>query len=1229
MKKIIIFFLSSLLILTGIALAPHLLKLERVQDILAEQLEVQFGNRINIGKIEWDWLPIPHLSLQNAKIDNDQAVCNLPEIIIHPRWTSLFSKEITIKKILLNHPRIHLKRAAIKSDTSNWFPWPTKIIVNNGIVSIDDDLKMVGISIPAPLQFAVNHGEIAISENWLYFDIDGSTTLAKHMGILGKLDISRNAYLARIKCQGLQLHKLTNLAHGRLVPIEKEVNFTAHVAGSGLDTITARLQGEFPSFLVKSEDKQLLLSGGLTDLTLAKNGDAFSVHINEFELKEPGLTLYGTIERHIPNTADNPLWHIDLQAKDLNLSQIRDSILTLWAENETADEVLNIVLGGRARTASFIFDGPVADFHSLHAMTIAADIISAPIFVPEAELNLTEASGTILIKNGILSGENLNATLDASRGSNCSLLLGLTGHVKPFRLELDIDADLAALPAVLHRVIHHAGLKKELDRFSNVRGRGVGHLSIGDTLEDPVVKITADTINATLNYNRITWPVTLQEGSFSLAPGRASWQKVKGVIGPHSIDAAGGVVAWGKGITTKMTIELPAATIDSAALFSELVANDFLPDSLAKNITAVKGMVDLQNVSLFGPARFPRKWVYHLNAKTKELQWDGPMLPSSATLKNTSAFISSNELTLTDSTAFFVGQPFKISAQFTHTLLEDWQGRMTVDGTLNRKIGPWLRQKNWIPVTYFPRLPCTLKQFNITWDERPVEIAGTIIAGNGGQQTAMATVMLTTYGQTLLPKEITFQNRSRRGHLTLAMPTTPPRGLRLNWDGELGADTLQVLFENNILTGGVLRGNFRLDTASDPKVSFLDGMFETENLSWPFQHGKTAGNAVLDLRVQGKDNLLAVNKLDLDLDANHLSLVGKATRSAKGLDVNLQLAAPQASRKNIMAFLADLKNKANRLVTHRSVISTEDRTFSGWDMTGSIAFNIDQFFFTPEATADKIPQEFVHALQPFAGRLVLAAGDNWYAQITRSQLCGIDLTGTLYSDAAFGENNFELSSPHALLFQELLPCLGVEQDLVEGSFRLNGSLRGQSGFWSSGSIDIASSSGRILRMKLLARIFSLINITDLFTAPDSSTNGQKGFPYTDLDLKTVIRDNRLIITKCVIRGEGLNLFAKGDIGLAALDADFTVLIAPLKTIDTVVGHIPLVGRAIGGKNTALVTIPVGIKGNIEDPEVTLLPAQAVGEGIINLVQETLKLPFSILTPSRPENQSEAPVEPAQ
>jgi len=78
-----------------------------------------------------------------------------------------------------------------------------------------------------------------------------------------------------------------------------------------------------------------------------------------------------------------------------------------------------------------------------------------------------------------------------------------------------------------------------------------------------------------------------------------------------------------------------------------------------------------------------------------------------------------------------------------------------------------------------------------------------------------------------------------------------------------------------------------------------------------------------------------------------------------------------------------------------------------------------------------------------------------------------------------------------------------------------------------------------------------------------------------------------------------------------------VMVAPLKTIDTIVSKVPLLGKAVGGKDAAIVAFPVKIKGQIEDPEVTVLSPDAVSEAMIDLIKNTLMLPFRILSPIFP------------
>ena len=78
------------------------------------------------------------------------------------------------------------------------------------------------------------------------------------------------------------------------------------------------------------------------------------------------------------------------------------------------------------------------------------------------------------------------------------------------------------------------------------------------------------------------------------------------------------------------------------------------------------------------------------------------------------------------------------------------------------------------------------------------------------------------------------------------------------------------------------------------------------------------------------------------------------------------------------------------------------------------------------------------------------------------------------------------------------------------------------------------------------------------------------------------------------------------------------MISPFKTLDAIVSKVPLLGRIIGGDTATLVTFPVGVTGKASDPQVTLLPPGAVGEGLLNIVKRTLLLPFNILSPILPD-----------
>ena len=72
--------------------------------------------------------------------------------------------------------------------------------------------------------------------------------------------------------------------------------------------------------------------------------------------------------------------------------------------------------------------------------------------------------------------------------------------------------------------------------------------------------------------------------------------------------------------------------------------------------------------------------------------------------------------------------------------------------------------------------------------------------------------------------------------------------------------------------------------------------------------------------------------------------------------------------------------------------------------------------------------------------------------------------------------------------------------------------------------------------------------------------------------------------------------------------DLTCLVAPFKTIDTIIKYIPVVNTMLSGR---LVSFPAKATGSITDPVVIPLHPSAVGKGLVNMLGDILKTPVRL------------------
>ena len=1220
----------SVLAIVGLLvfLTPYLLKLEQVRSRITYEITHRLDSDVDVKTISWQWFPLPRIVLTDVMVSNNRLEAEVPKILLFPDWLGLFRGKPGISRAVLNNPNLHLRSLPASAKKETQIPHVT-LVIKNGSLVLDPEGVLPGLLYDTNcLNFSNVEAKIQIEPDRVDASLTCIPPYAKSLETKGHFIPSKGSYELWINCQEFKVHKilLASLNNSPVKPLDSDVNIKAAIIGTGLDDIKASVKGDFPCLRIKSHDKEMLFSCGYTDLDFKKEGRQLHVSVNALELTDPGLTLSGVIERRQAVLTDEALWHIDLKAKEVDLSGVREKVLALFGRHDVADLVCSIVLGGKAREATYFFEGTVPRFRELKAMTITADVDGAPVHVPNVDLDLEETCGQIEIRNGILTGQNLSARLDDSLGTNGSLAVGLVGKDKVFKLDMDLDADLSKLPPLLHRLVHHQGFRNELAKFSNVRGKTSGRLILGDRLKDISVRVEVSSIDGTADYERITWPIKIKKGQLQVLPDEVNWSNVQGIVGPHSIHETEGSVRWKDDVF--LDIRKLNASLDSGPFFSDPKRYLRLQKVLSKILLSIDGPLEVTDAWLKGPVKKPWKWKYSVTADTKGLDFHSPLLPGPSHIEQASVQADQENVRISSCKMRLSDQQMNLNGDLKHRYWQDWQGWLDLSGTAREGISQWVKAKDWIPALYFPSTPCTLNHLKVAWDPKKTAVKGEIISDIENKKAIKVKLDLSSSPKEFSIKDLTIIAPAEKASLSLNLLQAPRENLLLNWEGCLKGNTLDKILEKNKILSGHIKGSCNLSCSlEDPSSARLKGSIEASGLNWHW--GVTEPIAVKYADLAGHNSWTDIEELFLRINGESVISKGRASFSKHNIDLDLDLKSDSLSWENLSRFIDTYKEKhpsPDLAPTPKSpnhqITKSPNFPHSPLFLTGRINFELDRFKYTSikkAAFPDKDQKVTDYVWQPLTGQVKFLPQGKTAVSISSGTICGLNTTGTWHSGPGPGLANLFISTGHdeKLLFQKVLSCLGFKQNILEGPFVFNANMEGTPGNWQRGSVELNATNGIIRRMTLLSKIFSVLNVIDLFSKnglPDLLT---EGFPFSQMDIKGIIKDNNLIIDYAIIKGKGLNLFGRGEIDLDDMDVDMIVLVAPLKTIDTIVSKVPLLGKAIGGKDTAIVAFPVKIKGQIKDPEVTVLSPGAVGGAMIDLVKNTLMLPFNILSPIFP------------
>jgi hypothetical protein len=280
---------------------------------------------------------------------------------------------------------------------------------------------------------------------------------------------------------------------------------------------------------------------------------------------------------------------------------------------------------------------------------------------------------------------------------------------------------------------------------------------------------------------------------------------------------------------------------------------------------------------------------------------------------------------------------------------------------------------------------------------------------------------------------------------------------------------------------------------------------------------------------------------------------------------------------------------------------------------------------------------------PFAGTINLSAKSfslgnyTWkpvYAKISKDQnqikiqairagLCGIDTPGTLLWDGKSMQIDFQCIAKDQD-FLASYACLSKNRIEMSGIYDLSAQINAFGpidDFRQSliGQFDFKASDGVITKDKRLSRLLEVISFAEILKGniPDLKT---EGFHYKTINIQGEYLKDEVVFEKIVMDGKTLELFGKGTFNPGKETLNIELLAAPFKTVDYAIKAIPGVNYLMAGN---LIAIPLHIKGNVNDPEVTILETEDLNAAFLDFVERTINSPVKLIEQLNPYKKSKS------
>lgn len=1189
-----------ILLLVLILLLPRLINLEPLKEKISVDISRMVGGVVEFQKIDLSFFPRPHIVIHQASLSvPGKASGTLESLVFYPKILPLLMAKLHVARLQVKAPDFRIRlpdRPEKKGKTRETFsleavkekvasslavatlkaPGLVVVVVNGRLDFLRKD--------KSAFQFQDIRARVGLPPGKLKVNLTCKSNLWDDISLNGWVNVDDFETSGSIDLTNFRPHILSPnlLSPNGLRVGESELNLNLKFKTEGLKVLQGKVQGSIPYLTLYRGNEKLVVKGKSLKGAFDTDKEKTTVSLTELNLDYPKLSVTGRLilDQGPPRVS------LELEGRELDVHSTREAALALAGDIPVMREICDIVKGGKVPLITFNAGGSsMKDLGKLENITIKGNMLEGKILIPGSHLDLEDVNGEMVISKEILHAKNLEAQLGNSRADEGTLKLGLTGEKAPFHLDILLDADLAQLPPILKRLVADKSFAEQIDLIHDLKGHAKGRLVLGESIASIKTRLDVSQFNLAAKYQPIPYPLEIGRGKFFYDGDKIDVKNLSGKLGKSFFSGLSARLDWTK--EPYLEVESGKSNIVLDEIYPWLSSFEGLREEL-KSIGTVKGSITLSALSLKGPLQKPNNWRFETAGEVKDLAvhtslFSGPIRATQGKFKATP-----EKLSFTGLRTDFLDASINGDGTLDGYLKGSPEVDMSFEGEMRSKSIQWVSELIKLPSELVVRSPLSISQAHLTRDKGgKISFSGSLAVPDGPK----VSMDIIQDSEQLTVKNLLIQDEESNATITL---NRKKREFSLSFSGNLRRTTLDTfLVENQFLTGWV-KGDFQARVLMDqPMASTAQGKLEGRDLMLPsaIKVPLKIDSYSLDAK---KDNLKVESAVFTWVDSR-ITLKGNVKTSADGFLLDLDLFADNADWKDIReTFVRDSKETG------------VEKTENSFDLPvrGILRLKMGSF------TYDRFTWSPLHANISFEPAGIKLS-------ITEADLCGISTTGTL----GIFPQEIQLDFKSVAKGQELAPaltCLVNESALATGKFDFDAKVtaRGKSEELAKslhGNLELTANEGRIYRFGLLAKILALLNVTEIFRgkAPDLK---KEGFGYNSVTVKGDLENGKFVLKEAIVDGSSMEIACLGEIDLIDKRIDLKVLVAPLKTIDSVVKKIPLLSHILGG---TLVSIPIKITGNLGDPKVTPLSPSAVGPGLLGILKRTVQLPVKMVEPLSP------------